>query len=457
MIERLHLHRLRSVRVRMTLVATLIVAITVTLTSVAIVTTVRHRLVLKIDRESQLRVKTIAGKLASGVPVDGITTELPPLGTGFVSVQDNNGNILQSAGTTFVKKDVLFEAPAPPGKTVAATVDGAAGPFTVRYTTVSTPEGALTVIVGSPLDSVRRSISTLEGTLAVGMPFLIALVAGLAWFLTGRALRPVEAIRAEVEAISAGTLHRRVPEPAAGDEVSRLARTMNAMLDRLERAAGRQRQFVSDASHELRSPVTTIRTQLEVALADPEHADWPTVAQRALTEEARLEALVADLLLLASTDEQRELVRATSVDLEAMVQEESSRERRVPVTIESSGGAMTVWGRSDMLGRVIANLLDNAARYAVTDVHVSMTRTRGEVHVTIDDDGPGIPVKDRQRVFERFTRLDQSRTRGQQGGAGLGLALARSVVEHHQGTITALESPRGGARLSLQLPAAPAP
>jgi signal transduction histidine kinase len=299
-------------------------------------------------------------------------------------------------------------------------------------------------------------VSALEGTLAVGLPFLVALVAGLAWAVTGRALRPVEAMRAEVEAISGGTLHRRVPDPGSGDEVSRLARTMNAMLDRLEGASTRQRQFVSDASHELRSPVAAIRAQLEVALAEPD-ADWPAVARRALGEEARLETLVSDLLLLASTDEQRELRGAVDVDVAALAREEAARHRRLPVSLDGvvDGGACHVIGRPDQLTRVVANLLDNACRHAQTKVRASVARDNGDVRLLVDDDGPGIPIEDRDRVFERFTRLDPSRVRADQGSAGLGLALVRAVVERHHGTVRVDEAPSGGARLRVDLPAAP--
>jgi signal transduction histidine kinase len=251
-------------------------------------------------------------------------------------------------------------------------------------------------------------------------------------------------------------LHRRVPDPGSGDEVSRLARTMNAMLDRLEGASTRQRQFVSDASHELRSPVAAIRTQLEVALAEPD-ADWPVVARKALGEEARLETLVSDLLLLASTDEQRELRGAVDVDVAALAREEAARPRRLAVSVDGviDGGACHVIGRPDQLTRVVANLLDNACRHAQTGVRVSVARDNGDVRLLVDDDGPGIPIEDRDRVFERFTRLDPSRVRSEQGSAGLGLALVRAVVERHQGTVRVDQTPNGGARLQVTLPAAP--
>jgi signal transduction histidine kinase len=452
--------RPRSVRVRMTVAATLVVGVAIAIASFALVATVRSQLLDRISRQTQANVRTIAGQLAEGVPPGGVALEGPGTLSGFAKVQDSSGNVVKSSGGLETSQKIVINGGSPlPGKTGAATLDASGVPFALQYATVPTPGGQFTVIVGSPLDGVRRSVSTLEGTLAVGLPFLVALVGLLAWVVTGRALRPVEAMRAEVEEISGGTLHRRVPDPGAGDEVSRLAQTMNAMLDRLEGASTRQRQFVSDASHELRSPVATIRAQLEVALANPSSADWPSVARRVLGEEARLETLVSDLLLLASTDEQRELPGAVDVDLAELTRDEAVRTRRVPAVVEggasNGSGSCHVVGRSDQLVRVVANLLDNACRHASSSVHVSVTQTDGRVSLIVDDDGPGIPLEDRDRVFERFTRLDPSRVRSEQGSAGLGLALVRAVVERHHGTVRVADAPTGGARLQVDLPAAP--
>jgi signal transduction histidine kinase len=452
--------RPRSVRVRMTAAATLVVAVAMGLASIALVQAVRHQLLDRIEEQSQAHVTAIAGQLASGVPPGGVALAGPGPVSGFATVQDGTGRVLKSSGSLETGEQVEIKGATPaPGKTGAATLDAAGVPFAVKYTAVATPDGQFTVIVGSPLDGVRRSVSALEGTLAVGLPFLVALVALLAWKVTGRALRPVEAMRAEVEAISGGTLHRRVPDPGSGDEVSRLASTMNAMLDRLEGASTRQRQFVSDASHELRSPVATIRAQLEVALAHPEDADWPAVARRVLGEEARLETLVSDLLLLASTDEQRELHGAVDVDVGDLARSEAVRARRLPVSVsldqQGAGvGDLRVVGWPDQLTRVVANLLDNACRHARAEVQLSVARDNGFVRLRVDDDGPGIPAEDRDRVFERFTRLDPSRAHAEQGSAGLGLALVRAVVERHHGTVGVAESPAGGARLEVELPAA---
>ncbi|MGH9260877.1 MAG: HAMP domain-containing sensor histidine kinase, partial [Acidimicrobiales bacterium] len=279
----------------------------------------------------------------------------------------------------------------------------------------------------------------------------------IAWVLVGRALRPVDAIRAEVDEITGSTMHRRVPEPPAGDEVGRLARTMNAMLSRLDTSATRQRQFVSDASHELRSPVAAIRTGLEVARRKPDRANWPAVADAALAEEARLEALLDDLLLLAAQDENgATAIHPKPVNLTALTAAEAQRPRRVPVDVvhwPADDQAIEIAGAADQLARAVSNLVDNAARYATSVVQITLSSDQDTVRLIVDDDGPGIPPGDRARVFERFTRLDGGRAR-HQGGSGLGLAVVRSIITRHHGHIRVDDSPLGGARLVAEFPAA---
>jgi signal transduction histidine kinase len=262
----------------------------------------------------------------------------------------------------------------------------------------------------------------------------------------------VEAIRAEAAEITHTTIYRRVPVPESNDEVARLALTMNEMLDRLEDAARRQRQFVSDASHELRSPVASIRTQLEVALRRPERPDWPVVADRVLAEDERLEQAVADLVELARLDEAGATPELSDVDLDEVVFEECSRARRVPVdTSRVSGGR--VLGRRDALARVVRNLVDNACRHADSRVTIALSTDDETVELVIADDGPGIAPEDRARVFERFTRLDEGRARDA-GGMGLGLAVVKSTVERYRGTVTIEDSDPHGARFVIRLPAA---
>jgi signal transduction histidine kinase len=237
------------------------------------------------------------------------------------------------------------------------------------------------------------------------------------------------------------------------------------MLDRLEAASDRQRQFVSDASHELRSPVAAIRTDLEVALREGEQADWPTVGTAVLAEEARLERLLDDLLTLAAADEAGTAPPADErVDLDDVVADVAARPRRVPVRWARRNGAaarddLTVAGRTDDLARLLTNLVDNAARHATEEVDIGVEVARSPsgsavVHLVVDDDGPGIPVADRRRVFDRFTRLDDGRARDS-GGAGLGLAVVRSIAMRHRGRVWVDDAPSGGARLVVELPLVP--
>jgi signal transduction histidine kinase len=283
------------------------------------------------------------------------------------------------------------------------------------------------------------------------IPALVALVGVLIWFLVGRSLRPVAAIRSEVDEITHGTLHRRVPVPDSHDEIARLAGTMNQMLERLESSSARQRAFVSDASHELRSPVTSIRATLEVALRNRERIDWPDVAQQVLHEDERMDRVVGDLLDLARVEENSDsIARAPFVDLEDVVLEEVPRMRRHPVRTERVS-AGRVRGRREQLARVVRNLLDNADRHAGDHVEVALSSNNGTVDLVVEDDGPGIPEADRERVFDRFTRLDEGRTRDA-GGAGIGLAMVRAIVERHGGGVRVEQGVNGGARFVVSLP-----
>jgi signal transduction histidine kinase len=271
----------------------------------------------------------------------------------------------------------------------------------------------------------------------------------------GRALRPVEQIRAEVAEISTGALERRVPEPASADEIGRLAQTMNTMLDRLQTGNERQRRFTADASHELRSPLASLRSQLEVARAHPDRADWILTSDDSLAEIDRMERLVRDLLMLARADAGGLKIGHDPVDLAQLARREADRVgQRGRVTVDDTGIVDgQVMGSADWLGAVVRNLLDNAERHAVSTVTVEVAKRGPSVEMAVANDGPSIPTEARDHVFERFARLDESRDRDA-GGAGLGLSIARDVLAAHGGTIEVADSP-DGARFIVRLPAAP--
>ncbi|MGB3411542.1 MAG: HAMP domain-containing sensor histidine kinase [Microthrixaceae bacterium] len=316
---------------------------------------------------------------------------------------------------------------------------------------IPTKVGMLTLHAVTPLDEIERSIGALTGALVLGLPVL-ALGAGiLTWFITGRALAPVAMMTRRVRELSATNLDARVPVPPIEDEVSQLARTMNDMLDRLQEASIAQRQFVSDASHELRSPVASIRAQLETALSYPDEVDWPSVAKVVLAEDARLEHLVGNLLAMARLAEGR-LGPRGEVDLDDLVMGQTHRMTGIRIDV-SGVSAGRVWGNPDELTSVIRNLLDNAARYAQSFIAVTVSEKGPWVVLTVSDDGPGIPPELRETVFKRFARLQEGRERDM-GGTGLGLALSRRIVEHHGGEIHVEEGPGGGAKFVAKLPSA---
>lgn len=311
--------------------------------------------------------------------------------------------------------------------------------------------GPYLVHAGASLGPRQSAVGAAKLAMLIGLPALLIVVGGVTWLVTRRALRPVEGIRREMAAITASEdLSRRVPEPDTHDEVARLALTTNETLTALEASVDRQRRFVADASHELRSPIASLRTQLEVGAAHPELLDVPG----AVADTVRLQQLAADLLLLARLDAGEQAGRGR-LDLAALVREEVSQRStdRVPVRTDVRGSA-EVAGSRGQLARVLGNLLDNAQRHATGEVRATVRREGGRVVLAVSDDGAGVPEAERERIFERFVRLDDARSRDD-GGAGLGLAIARDVAHRHGGTLEAGRAEAGGALFELRLPVAP--
>ncbi|MCB5164950.1 HAMP domain-containing histidine kinase [Streptomyces bambusae] len=311
----------------------------------------------------------------------------------------------------------------------------------------------------------QRLLNTVGWSLAGAVVLISATSAGVTWAVAGRVLRPVGAIRSRFAELTAHDLNQRVPVPDSDDEVGRLARTMNGTLERLQQSVEKQRRFVADASHELRTPLAALRAELEIALAQPGRADWQDVVAGALGDTERLQQLVSDLLLLARLDFEGEgegegQRQARPVDLVALVGEEVARRRppaRLTVTLSVPPGDVTVTGHPGLLRRVVGNLVDNAERHAAGSVAVTLAVDTTETHalISVEDDGAGIPVADRERVFERFTRLDESRTRDS-GGTGLGLAIVRHITTLHRGSVDITDS-RAGARFLVRIPLANRP
>lgn len=437
-----------SIRGRTAGMAVALVGTTLLIGAVALVLLLRVSLTESVRLDLEVRGEEIAMQIDAGTPLEQL--RLPITDDLLIQVLDGSDNVIARGS----------EAPQRPlavglhdGETATVTVDD--DEVLVLAARIEGSGVARTVLVSRGMDLVRESTEVVSLLLAIGLPLLLLLVGVVAWKLVGRSLAPVEAIRTEVDAISEVELHRRVPVPGGGDELARLAHTMNAMLDRLEEARTRQQQLVADTSHELRSPITTIRQRAEVALAHPDPDAAEELAETVLAESMRLARMVDDLLLLARADERTLELISGPVDLDDLVFDaaktlRSSRQVRVNVSRVSAG---RVRGDAGTLRRVVANLVENAARHANRTVALSVSEVAAEVILAVDDDGQGIPEADRQRVFERFVRLDAARARDS-GGSGLGLAIVSELVAAHHGRVAIMESRLGGARFEVRLPRA---
>jgi signal transduction histidine kinase len=440
-----------SIRVRTTVAAVVVVGLSLVIGGVMMTGLLRRALERDARTAARLRARDVASVIKSGS------------GPGSLAVEDREDSLIQvldAAGQVVASSpNMTGQAPVAdvePGEWVRlerTVIEDA--PFMVVAEGVESPAGMFTILVARSTDDVKESTRRVSGLLAAGSPLLLLVVGITTWRVVGRALAPVEAIRSEVDSISAAELHRRVGDPSGRDEIARLAATMNRMLDRLELAQSRQRRFVSDASHELRSPVASIRQHAEVALTHPERITTTELAQVVLDEDLRVQHLVEDLLLLARADEGTLASRRHPVDLDDLVFEVATQLRtattlRIDTTSVSAG---RVAGDEAQLRRLLRNLGDNAARHARTKVGFSLRETRaGKVVLRVDDDGPGVPEAERRRIFERFVRLDDARSRDT-GGSGLGLSIVAEIAAAHSGTVTATGSPLGGARFEVEVPA----
>jgi signal transduction histidine kinase len=445
-----------TVRFRITLAAALAVAVVLGLTGVWLVAHQRQVLTENLDDTLVVQARALAGTAHDGQ----VPATLVPVADddGIAQVVDASGQVVSSTPSLEGRPPV---APAPSGDAaVVRTVDDPAleGPFHVASVRGTDAGGdPIVVHVGAPLDDIVDSTRILTRSLVLAVPAVTLLLAALVWALVGRTLRPVEAIRREVDGIGASGLDRRVPVPEADDEVGRLARTMNAMLDRIEDGTLRQRRFVADASHELRSPLARIRAEIEVDLEHPDGADPAATSRSVLAETIGMQHLVDDLLALARSDAGAAVrARITPVDLDDVVDRQARRLRADGrVAVDSTGvSAARVLGDAEQLARAVGNVVDNAVRHARTTVALSVAASGDDAVVAVSDDGPGIPPERRDEVFERFTRLDGARAAGE-GGTGLGLAIARDVVVAHGGTIAVDPDHHPGARFVITLPRAP--
>jgi signal transduction histidine kinase len=446
------LHRF-SIRARLTLIFVFAIALILSFTGLALVHLVRNSLATDANNEIQGEMMRTQEQFVSATKAQNYEVMLPMHGNVVIQVTNLAGTRIWAASSAIAKAPILAH------ETVnTASSNGLGVRMLHTQATASTISeissgqvGTIFTRRGSGLifgyvygEGISHSVGVLMASLVVSFPLLLLMTGGLIWIGMGLALAPVESIRRRVDAIAASDLSQRVPPTGGNDEIARMARTVNAMLDRLEASSQFEQEFVSNASHELRSPLTTLLATTERAAKDPEHADWPEVGEIVMREGRRLETLIDDLAWLARHDEHRAEIQSVDVDLDDLLFEEGHRVRLLSeLSVDTTLVRPTrVIGDPAMLKRMIRNVVDNATRYATEQLRFDSHYDGKDAVVTVADDGEGIDVEESGRFFERFIRSDPARAR-QSGGTGLGLAIVAEIVQRHGGSARFVATERG--------------
>jgi signal transduction histidine kinase len=445
--------RRRSLRARLLLIGVVGLCVGFLVGGVALVAALGFVLQRSVDGETRRTADDVAAFVDAGI----LPQPVPVAGSDRVQVVDAAGRVRAASIeadrlVAMLHPDQLARVRAGEALFIDGDQLGLSNPVRVVGLAAGPPSDPQTVVVARSMSDLLKGVHLLRTTLLIVFPLLVLMLAAVAWRAIGATLRPVEALRRGAEEITGTGRAGELPVPAGNDEIHSLAVTLNGMLDRLEAGRTRQREFVADAAHELRSPLTNMRAQLEVAQRLGPDADWPAVSDDLLTDTHRLARLVDDLLLLARSDESSVVTRPEPVDLGWLAGSVAARYPTVSVSLPDK--PLWTLGDPDALSRVVGNLLDNAVRHARSSVQLVVAASGEDCQLSVIDDGPGIPVADRDRVFERFTRLDDGRARDA-GGAGLGLAIVRELVRRHGGTVT-LADAGPGLRVDVRLTHLPA-
>ena len=445
-----------GISARSAFVAASVVLGALAVTAVVVAWVLYQSMLTGVDNAAAARVARVAGVAATGGP-GGLDAELLSTDTRILAVQ-----VIDGAGVVARRSPGAPDTPLipidqiGPGPLIGMPEhDSVLGQIRFSAQTIVGPDGnRYTVVVGEGSRAVTATVTTVIGALAVAAPVVIGVSAAATYLLVRRSMRSVDDIRSRVAAITTSDLTGRVPVPEGRDEIAALAVTMNEMLARVEAGHAAQQRFVGDASHELRSPLATIISALEVAQAHPELLNDELAQHTLMPEAQRMRSLIDDLLLLARADERGWNLRCADVDLDDLAVTEVERLRlQTRCAVVAAIQPVRVSGDPAALARVLRNLLDNAARHAASVIEVQVHRDGADAVLVISDDGPGVPVADRLRVFDRFVRLDEGRSRDV-GGTGLGLAIVSEIVSAHRGRVFIEDRPGGGTRAVVQLSAA---
>lgn len=432
-----------GLRPRITLLAFGIVGVALVVGAVAFWLVLRGALVGQLEAAAQQDAAQYAELLDEG----GSTEALPDVDDeAFWQVIDRD------SGSVLAASDAAEDLGALAGADAAAQSPVVLESGEPAFFTATERDGDVIVVVGRSGASADETLATVAVLLAVAVPVVLGLVALTTWIAVGRSLTPVDRMRRQVDGISGTDLSQRVDDPGTGDELSSLGRTMNALLDRLATSQAAQRRFVSDASHELKSPLASLRQYAEVAASYPDRISQAELTEAVLEEGTRLEGLVQGMLVLTRADEGALALRRGEVDVTGVLMGERERIAALgSLVVELDARPARVSADGAFVAQAVRNLVDNAARHARSRLRFAAVVHEGSVFVIVEDDGPGVPPADRERIFERFVRLDDARSRDA-GGSGLGLAIVRVIARSHGGDVRVDASPLGGARFTLRLP-----
>jgi signal transduction histidine kinase len=442
-----------SIRLRLTLIFVLAIAAILSFTGVALVHLVHNSLATDASNEIQGEMVRTQERFVHAKSADDYRVILPMDGNVVIQVTNLAGTQVWAASSAIANAPILAReiADTATDNGLAVKLERNSATKTTLSEISSGQVGTIFTKRGSGLifgfvygQGINHSVGVLMTSLVISFPLLLLMTGGLIWIGMGLALAPVESIRRRVDDIAASDLSQRVPPTGGNDEIARMARTVNSMLDRLEASSQFEQEFVSNASHELRSPLTTLLATTERAAKDPERANWPEVGEIVMREGRRLETLIDDLAWLARHDEHRTEIHSVDVDLDDLLLEEGHRVRLLSeLSVDTTLVRPTrVIGDPAMLKRMIRNVVDNATRYATEQLRFDSHYDGNCAVVTVADDGEGIDVSQSGRFFERFIRSDPARAR-QSGGTGLGLAIVAEIVERHGGSVRFVATERG--------------
>jgi signal transduction histidine kinase len=449
-----------SIRARLTSIFVFAIALILTFIGIALVNLVHHSLETDAKNQIQGDMQRTQQFFVNQKSTSAHTVVLAMHGDVVVQVTNVSGTKIWAASSPIAHAPILAHEMRSPTsingmgvRLVHSSQTSAMAPeiSSAQVATIYTKRGPGLVFGFVYAKGISHNVRVLLASLMISFPLLLLISGVLIYFGMGLALAPVESIRRRVDAIAASDLTKRVPQTGGDDEIARMAKTVNAMLDRLEAASQFEQEFVSNASHELRSPLTTLLVTTERAQHDPERADWREVGEVVMREGRRLETLIDDLAWLARHDEHRPDMQSSDVDLDDLLFEESQRVRLLStLDVDTTMIQPTrVKGDPAMMKRMIRNVVDNATRYASTELRFDSHYEGAEAVVTVEDDGEGVDVAQSARFFDRFVRADRARSR-HSGGTGLGLAIVSEIVLRHGGSVrfVAVES---GSKIELRV------